>query len=298
VKSFAFVLITLFLMHPAGGQPVTPEQVRVSADRVNLRAKPDQQSETVSQVDAGTMLTVRSIGEEWVEIVPPETVDFWVHQDLVADDTVIANKVNARSGAGINYTVSGMFVRGDKIQRRGSFGEWIKVAAPADARLWVSRSLVDMPSLLPPPVAAPAVEHVVLPEGADAVAPDESESSPVVVEPVSDVPVEVVQVTDAVADAPGPAGVKLMPVDGQGKVVQREGLLKRAPALMFNAPGAHRLVKREGKTVVTTAYLQGNSSQLNSLLDQQLLIRGREYWVEGAKVPLIVIEAIEKRSFY
>lgn len=271
-----------------------PARVKVNADRVNLRAKPDQQSETVGQVQAGTLLEVKSMGDEWVEVVPPETVDFWVHQEFVSEDTVIANKLNARSGAGINYSVSGTFVRGDKIQRRGVFGEWIKVAAPADARLWVSRLLVDVPSDLPPPVAAPAIEAVepapealAMPAGAEAPDVPMQEEAPVLV-----------QIEDVVPEPVAPAGVKLMQVDGQGKMVQREGLLKRAPALMFNAPGAHRLVKREGNNVITTAYLRGNTSQLNSLLDQQLLIRGREYWVEGAKVPLIVIEAIEKRSFY
>jgi len=300
VRRIFLFLVVGFLVQGATGQVPVPASVKVNADRVNLRAKPDQQSETVGQVDAGTMLTVRSMGDDWVEVVPPEQIDFWVHQELVSDDIIIANKVNARSGAGINYTVSGTFVRGDKIQRRGSFGEWIKVAAPADARLWVSRSLVDIPSNVPSPVAAPAAEQAALVENDEParVAPADQQDQEPAVAVAADEPYDVMQVQDEAPPFSPPPGLKLMPVDGQGKMVQREGLLKRAPALMFSAPGTHRLVKRDGQTVVTTVYLSGNSAQLNSLLDQQLLIRGREYWVEDAKVPLVVIEAIEKRSFY
>ncbi|HMO51402.1 MAG TPA: SH3 domain-containing protein [Kiritimatiellia bacterium] len=277
---------------------------RVNADRVNLRARPDQQSETVSQVGIGDALAVRSIQDAWIEIVPPESVDFWVHREFIVDDIVVVNRLNVRSGAGINYNVVGSYSRGETIKRRGSFGEWLKVSAPSDASLWVSRDLVELiyppvPAPAPeaaPPVPPPAMEGVAAsslapPPPESALAPDEAEEPAPAF--VFDVPAEPVR-----PSIPPPSDLRLIPLDGQGREVQREGLLKRSPTLLFNAPGSHRLVKREGNKLITTAYLRGNAAQLNALIDRHLLIRGREYWVEDVKAPVIVIETIEKRTFF
>jgi SH3-like domain-containing protein len=280
----------------------TQIMARVKSDRVNLRAKSDLQAETVSQLSSGDMLAVRTVKDEWVEVVPPENADFWVHKEFVGDDTVLVARLNARSGAGINYNVVGSFVKGDKITRRGTFGEWIKVAAPADASLWVHRSLVELVypgSTIPPPIAAPATPN---PSEEISTYYDNSSEQPSPDNLTTTYEEEPWpssgRTPPAVSSSGPPSDLKLVPLSGQGKVVQREGQLKRAPRLLFNSPGTHRLVKREGNKIITTAYLRGNSQQLDSLLEQNLVVQGREYWVENVRVPVIIIEGIEKRSFY
>lgn len=269
-------------------------EAKVRGERVNLRAKPQENAEVVGQVSDGQQLVVLSVTNEWVEIKPPEQIDFWIANEFVTDDTVVVNKLNARAGAGINYTVVGVFNRGDKVVRRGSFGEWLKVAAPADARLWVNRSLVEIvnpAAPLLPPEAAPAIfteipTNAVVDETV-ATAPAVEENEPIVL-----------QVRDEAPAVQPPPDLRLIPLDGQGRVVQREGILKKAPAIFSKPPGTHRLVKREGNSVVTTAYLRGDVKRMNSLLEQQLVVRGQEFWVEEVKAPVIVVESMEKRSFY
>jgi hypothetical protein len=43
-------------------------------------------------------------------------------------------------------------------------------------------------------------------------------------------------------------------------------------------------------------YVRGNNVQMNSLLGRRLLIRGREYWVQGAKYPVVIPDEIIPRA--
>ena len=283
------VLIVSALVLSTGVAPAEELEAKVRGDRVNLRAKPVENAEVVGQVSDGQSLMVVAVSNEWVEVKPPEQIDFWVASEFVTNDTVVVNKLNARAGAGINYTVVGAFNRGDQVTRRGSFGEWLKVAAPADARLWVSRSLVEIinpaaPVL--PPEAAPVMitsEQTQVVENVVAT----NEQAP-----------QILEVRDVEPPASPPADLRLIPLDGQGRIVQRDGILKKAPSIFMKPPGTHRLVKREGNNLMTTAYLRGDVKRMNALLEQQLVVRGREYWIENLKAPVIVVDSIEKRSLF
>lgn len=293
----AWIVIALFAGTVLGAS--TDVTARVTSDRVNLRAKPDTESETVVQVATDDRLGVRGVEEAWVQVVPPPTTDVWVHKDFLKEDRVVVNRLNARSGAGINYTVVGHFSEGEQIERRGSFGEWVKVAPPANASLWVSRELVELiypaPDL-PPPEIAPAAQDFLQLESTTA----PLASSEPVVTPSDFVDNPVRSPNEIVSASPpaAPTDLNIIPLDGQGRETVREGQLKRSPSFLFKAPGSHRLVRRDGNKLITTAYLRGNVNQLEGLLNEYLVIRGKEYWIEKTRVPVIVIEAIEKRSFY
>lgn len=294
----ALVLVAMSIAAQAG------QIARVLTDRVNLRARPVTSSEVVGQVSSGETLELITVDDQWAEVVPPARVDAWVAGEFVVDGQVIVSKLNARSGAGINYNVIGTFAKNDRVTPRGSFGEWLKVAPPGDARLYVSREFIQVVD--PRTAASPAVLSPPAPVAAIAAGP----ATPLAhadVQPVIAAPPLVQGFEDAPAvaavheeDVPvvPPADLRLIPLDGQGRMVQREGLLKKTPLLFFNPPGTHRLVKREGNKIITTAYLRGNQPQLDALVDHYLLISGNEYWTEDVKQPLIVIRAIEKRSFY
>lgn len=290
-----FVLVTWVLLGSAAAFSATQILVRAKADRVNLRAKSDLNSEVVGQMAEGETLAVKSIEGDWIFVESPERVDFWIHKDFVENDAIIVNKLNARSGPGINYNVVGSFVKGDRINRRGTFGEWIKIAPTADGGLWVSTNFIEVvypAPTLPPPVAAPKMTAPSArppPPAAPAEAP--------VVKPTDPAPATLASGRAAPLPVTAvPSDLELVPLDGQGRVVKREGELKRAAFFLFKSPGTHRLIEREGNRITTKAYVRGNSEQLNALVGQRLVIQGREYWVEGSKIPVIVIESIEKRS--
>ncbi len=261
-------------------------KVKVVGQRVNLRAKAAPESEVVGQVGEGEILPAKSVGDEWVEVATPDKVDVWVHRDFVKDGVVSANKLFVRGGPGINYSVVGTMGRGEAFSVRGEFGEWLKIAPPASSSLWVSRQFVQVvqPEKPRPPEPRPVARPVP--------APVPPPVPPVQLPPPVAPPVTAAQEPPPVAP---PADLVLIPLEGQGRFVQREGEL-RMVGFAFSSPSRYRLVRYEGNRTVVICFVRGNNSQLNSFVGQRLLIRGREYWVRGADYPVVIPEQIVPRA--
>lgn len=277
------VLAGACVVPTAGAQDAV--EARVKTDRVNLRARAEATSEVVGQASFDERLAVQQVQAEWVQVVPPDRIDLWVHRDFVKDNASTVDRLNIRAGAGINYSVVGALERGARVDVRGQFGEWLKIA-PSNSSVWISRELVDLvypdgkapatPAATPAPSVLPPA-----PEAAGAMGTLELG------------PVRAPTATPG-GTAAAPADLRLVPLEGQGRLVQREGELKPAP-FVFGRPSKFRLVTRDGAQLATLCYLRGNSEQLTSLLNQRLLVRGREYWVQGVRQPVIVLERIERR---
>lgn len=275
-------------------QPGSDLYARIKGDRVNLRARPDANGEVVAQVTLDERLRVVNTESNWVQVVPPERVDLWVHRDFIKDGLSVGEKVNVRAGAGINFSVVGQYTRGERVEVRGQFGEWLKVA-PSNSALWVSRELVDLlyPAQVVEPSPAPLVE-VPRPESPRPAGPVESAGGEPALGPVSS-PMPSQPPADEAILAPvdAPRDLRLVPLEGQGRVAQFEGELRAAP-FMFGRPSKFRIARREGNQIHTICYVRGNTRQLESLLNERLVVRGREYWVQGVKVPVLVLERIER----
>jgi SH3-like domain-containing protein len=272
---------------PAAGTALTP--VLVKGSRVNLRAKPSADAEPVGKSTEGAVLQAKSVREEWVELVPPESVELWVHRDFVKDGVVTAEKLYIRTGRSINHSVVGTMVRGEKISVIGEQQDWLRIAPTPAASVWITRKLVEVqaPAVpdkaavtggglkpLPPPVAISAVATnatvaVAMPTGA---------------------------VVAATAFIPEDIQNALIPLEGQGKMVQVEGVLRVIGFSFTRQPSRFRLVRLSGRSVETLCYVRGNSDQLNGLLDQLLRIQGRQYFVSSADYPVLVPERISPRA--
>lgn len=278
-------LLALMPIALAGAWADEAVVARVKSDRVNLRARAELSAEVVAQAGVDERLPVKSVGQDWVEVVPPDRVDLWVHRDFVKDGVSTVDKLNVRAGASVNYSIVGSYARGEKVEVRGQFGEWLKVA-PANASVWVSRELVDLVYPVgareppPAPVAAAPLPATEAPLASPAISLDAAASRALPAESPA---------------LPPPPDLHLVPLEGQGLQVQREGELKPAP-FVFGRPSKFRLVRRSGALLETICYVRGNSAQLSGLLNQNLIIRGREYWVQGVKQPVVVLERIERRA--
>ena len=291
-----FCAIWLSLAGPGFCQ--TETKVKVVGQRVNLRAKADLQAEVVGQIADGEFLNARSFQDDWVEVAPPDSVELWVHREFIKDNQVMAPKLYVRGGPGINYTVVGTLLRGDTITPKGDFGEWIKIVPPAVCSLWVNRSYVQVlqpekpkPVLTQQPAAGQPVKTAQVVEGASE-APDIYTPPVVAVAPKVPV-VQAVQQQQAATNVP--SDLALIPLAGQGRIVQRDGIL-RLSGLVWGRPSRFRLVRYEGSRIEMICYVRGNSSQMNDLLGQRLLIRGREYWVQGVKYPVVIPDEIIPRA--
>jgi hypothetical protein len=298
VKRQLLIFCAIWLSLAGTGFGQTETKVKVVGQRVNLRAKAEAQAEVVGQISDGEFLNARSFQDDWVEVAPPDSVDLWVHREFIKDSQVMAPKLYVRSGPGINYTVVGTLLRGDTITPKGDFGEWIKIVPPAVCSLWVNRSYVQVlqpeKSKLVPAQRSSADQPVktggqVVEVAAEA--PDIYSPPVVAVAPKA----PVVQLVQQQAATNAPLDMELIPLAGQGRAVQRDGIL-RLSGLVWGRPSRFRLVRYEGSRIEMICYVRGNSSQMNTLLGERLLIRGREYWVQGVKYPVVVPDEIIPRA--
>ncbi|HDL77883.1 MAG TPA: SH3 domain-containing protein, partial [Lentisphaerae bacterium] len=79
----------------------------ITGDRVNLRSRPGPKGEVVAQLSKNTRVRVRSVQGDWLEVVPPQSVDLWVHSAFVSNGVVTVRTLNVRAGPSINYWVVG-----------------------------------------------------------------------------------------------------------------------------------------------------------------------------------------------
>jgi hypothetical protein len=298
VKRQLLILCAIWLFHAGPGFGQMDTKVKVVGQRVNLRAKADMQAEVVGQIADSEFLNAKSFQGDWVEVVPPGGIDLWVHREFIKNNQVMAPKLYVRGGPGVNYTAVGTLMRGDSITPKGDFGEWIKIVPPASCSLWVNRSFVQVlqpEKAKPVQIQKPAVEQPVKTTeqsaGGSAETPDICTSPAVAVAPKApDVqPVEPQAFTNV------PSDLSLIPLAGQGRTVQRDGIL-RLSGLVWGRPSRFRLVRYQGSRIDMICYVRGNNTQLNSLLGQRLLIRGREYWIQGAKYPVVMPDEIIPRA--
>lgn len=294
--------------------------LRVTADRVNLRAAAGTQYEVVGQVSTGQALdALAPIEGEWVQVVPPETVDLWIYADLVDEGRVIVTRAQVRAGAGLNYQVVGRLERGARLDIRGRLGDWLRIAPPTGSSLWIAREFVQpisdvapepqampvspLPSAPAPPSAPPAVTP--------APAPPQPETSREPPPPLPHPPDQPDPATPpplpqpAYPQAGRPADLRpqvkapaaldrfaLVQEQQQGETGRFTGVLRRS-GWAFRRPSRYRLITydRSGRAV-TQCYIIEREAQLNQLVGHRIDLTGRTYWVSGIGYPVVAVERL------
>ena len=260
-------------------------QGAVLADRVNMRAKPSADAEVVAQVYKGDVVKVRQVAGDWVEIVPPTNVSVWVFAEFVKDGTVMARKLNMRGGPGINYRIVGVLETGSKVTVRMQRGEWLEVAAPESASLWVSREFIKVPESVPSTNAAPSA-------AAEVKAPA-SGSAVIVPPPAAQVKTETLVAPVAKPVMPPPVAEQgLVPLEGQGKVIEAEGVLRQSGFFNLRRLSDFCLVDNQRGRPVTVCYVKGNNAQLTTFVGRRIRIQGREYWLKGGGQYVLIPDQI------
>ncbi|MDZ4200494.1 MAG: SH3 domain-containing protein [Kiritimatiellia bacterium] len=248
--------------------------VEVTADRVNLRSRPEAEAEVVGQVSRGDRLKARSIHEGWVEIAAPGSVEAWVHRELIENGKVRVNRLNIRGGPGINYREIGTLNRDDRVEVLREFNEWLRITPPSSASVWINRKYVRaLPPKNPPrpPVAPPP--------------PKPEPPLPPPAHPVLPVPEP--------KQAPLPADLLELARDAhQGQIVRKTGMIRPVRGYFTRRPARYQLVGERDGLRVPLCYLRGNDEQWAALENRTLSIRGREFLVPGAAYPVVVVDEI------
>ena len=275
----------------------------VQGDHVNLRARPDLNSEVVGQVNAPQELEIKSLQEEWVEVVPPPAIGLWVHRDFVEDNRVAVARLNVRSGPGINFQIVDRLERGILLDVRKTFTEWLKIAPPASASLWVNRTLVSVD----PSVRTLQPEHAA--DTSSSALGQAAEPPPMMVRridspnPVAPPPPGTLAFPSRTAGStPARQGIQslttdlpedweLIPLKGQAVNVERSGELAKT-GLWFGKPTSFRLINRRDGRLDMICYVHGNREQMRRFEGQQITLRGRQYWIRGVREPIMLVEEI------
>jgi len=256
-------------------------ELLVQADNVNLRAKPDMDSEVVGQLNYDSTVIAVQLIEDWVQIEAPAQIDLWIHGDMLAGDKVKKTRVNVRTGPGINYSVMGSLNRNEGVVRRGEFNEWVKIAPPRDTRVWIHRQFLKI--LKPETPGEPAATEAELTNTALAEPlPGEAEEPEVkVIQPVK----------EAIKKPapPAPSKYDLIPLEGQGSVVRQIGRLE-SYLIASESPSKYFLVNPStGKTV---CFLDSDFPPIKKYKHKRVIVQGYQYWLQGENIPVIVPQAI------
>ncbi len=126
-----------------------PRQAKISGGRVNVRAGPNTQYESIDVLTTGAPVTVLAKNGDWYKIVFPADKLASIHKNYVNADITgeipeagvpgIVNQDNADVHAFYwdKSTVVGKLNKGDPVTIKQERGQWYRIAAPASARAYV-----------------------------------------------------------------------------------------------------------------------------------------------------------------
>jgi len=244
-------------------------KVRVTGDRVSLRASPDLEGYLLDRVMRGEELV--SLGETngWVAVQAPETLDFWVSGEFVRNGVVQPDKLNVRAGPNLNYPVVAILNAGETLSLRGEFNTWLKIVPPPSSRVWISEDYVEF---IQPPAPEPVVEAAPEPELMEEISP----------EPEVAAETEIVPEQEQLP----PLMLVLDKAQKQGVYVEIPGVLRRAN------PGLYKLVLIDDGFEESICLVRGRESQMELYLNRSMLIKGKRYWAKDIDLPVVQPELI------
>lgn len=257
--------ISLWVM--VAGVAMAGQEVRVTSDRVNVRAKPVNDAEVIGQVNQGDVLTVLKVEEVWAEVQAPTNMGVWVKKEFVRNGAVAGDKVNVRSGPGVSYRSVGSLRGGTAVQAREVRGEWTCIVPTEGISLWIKKEFLDLGG-----AGSSVTGQMAVVTGVSTAVAGVVESQTVGVK------------SNAPLTRELPAGLRegqLAAVLGQGAVLEREGVLERVPLAMFRGV-EYRLVDREEGRRLTTCYLRGRDADMPGLMGKRVKVRGPGWWLSGA----------------
>jgi hypothetical protein len=156
--------------------------------------------------------------------------------------------------------------KGLRLQPRGEFSEWLKIAPPKGSQVWISEKYVE--STRPP---EPEPESKPVPE----IKPPEPEPEP---EPIVQPPPKEEELK--------PLLLILDKTKKQGVYAEIPGVLRRAN------PGLYKLVLIDGNIEEPICLIRGNEAQMERYLNRSMLIKGKKYWAKDVDLPVLKVEGI------
>ena len=255
---FAFIVLTV----SAYAQDAV--KIKVTGDRVSLRAVPDTNAVLLSKAMLDEELLLKdNSNPDWVGVLPPETIDLWVSNEFVSNKTVRTELLNIRSGPSLSHSVVGTASSGTVLNVRGEIAQWLKIAPTSNTTIWINRKYVDAPGMA-------VIEPV-----ADPLPPQETQT---VVQAATDSAVQ--EVVTAIS---APPEKKLVEDSSKPQGVEGTyyGVLRPFDGTLYQLVDDHF-------TDITVCYVRGNEAQMKTFTGMRLQITGKVYWIKGMDLPVII----------
>lgn len=268
-----------------------PVLVRVIEGRAAVFASTNAVREAVAWMPSGTDLTVRGELQDeavWVCVEPPERVSVWIYRELVRDGEVVADKSRLRSGAGLNFRTIGSLNKGERVDVRGKYGDWLRIRPPAELDFWVLRDQVEPLATMPP-------GGIVMDEDL----PAEGERAGLSTNRTAEVPVIAETNLTVVLPQPLPprplppelAGAVLADAPNQGEPVLLAGVLDFGAVGGFEAPFCLVEGQASGDTV-PVCHLLVPVSLANPHVGTRVALGGTRWHVKGVALPVLVVHSL------
>ena len=138
-----FVILTVLLI--LVGVAAASDRMAVKVDTANIRAQPDQQSDTLWQVEKYYPLLILEKKESWYRFKDFEGDVGWIHGSLVDDTPTVIVKVeraNIRADAGTQYDLVFDAQKGTPFKVLEKKGRWLKVQHADGDVGWIFNALV------------------------------------------------------------------------------------------------------------------------------------------------------------
>lgn len=294
-----------------------PENV-IGANRVNVRTGPSQNHTIALVLTRGTPVSVREKVGDWTRIAVPEGGLVWISRQFaeVVEDGAATSTAPSNAGALENPIRKWAESTGALHKPEVAAAEPVVTAeAPVEP---VAEAVTPEP---PAEVAEVAVLEPVAASDEGALARPERRKSDRPAPPVQARPLPEVAVATAEPELPtpivlpsvpardgsedtgkkntNPAGVpasfKLIPLEGQGRQVTYEGVLRAAP--LFNqAPARYRVLRWNAASArwELQCHVYGEASKFRYLQDKSVRVRGREYWLQDTAAPVLMPDQIQE----
>lgn len=285
-----FVATVCFLLSAMAAEENQALRVRGIEGRVAVYATTNRLREAVAWLPSGAEFSVRgdlSDEDVWVRIEPPESVSVWVYRELVREGVVQADKVRVRAGAGLNGRPVGTLNKGDRVEVRGTYGDWLRIKPPPGSDFWVLRDQVEQLAVMPSEGAGDATG--VSPgaaAGLQGVATNGALASL-----AGGVTNAAAMPLLAVRPPPELSGYALVSAPGQGQRVSLTGLLDWGTVGAVEAPFCLIEQTAEGETR-PVCHLLARTTEAKPLVGAAVTVEGTRWLVKGSELPVIVAESV------
>lgn len=261
---FALFALTLavYAQESATNAVCEPVKVKVTGDRVSLRAAPETTAVLLDRAMTGAEFILKDNSHpDWVGVQAPENIDLWVNSEFVSSNTVLSELLNIRSGPSLSHSTVGTAHKGDMLTVRGEIAQWLRIAPTSNTVVWISRKYVEAPGTVTEPAAVPAV----------------LQETQTIAQTVTEQSAE----NNAAAVTNMPGRLKIDSAKPQGVTGTFTGVLQPSDGLLYKLTDDYF-------TDITVCHVYGNKPQMLTFTGMKLEIIGKTYWVEGKDMPVVI----------